>query len=227
MSYLWNEFNIKTFPAETIVYRDGVFCDALSTIENGPIDKKYDLPVHIIYIGEIAGKCRLDIEISAENQPVFLSMKIKNKKPAFLDVFIKNTGKKSVMHGNILIENMSDLEFNCCGFNSADQTDVSVHTKLVAHGAGKSKLTGTATINAECEKCISDIDFAALALDENAKIEFMPAQRIGAVPTSAKHSASIYHPSMPQILYLRQSGLSGAEATTALREAFENSFELF
>ena len=45
MSYMWNEFNIKTFPAETIVYRDGEYCPDLSTLENKPIDKKYDLPV--------------------------------------------------------------------------------------------------------------------------------------------------------------------------------------
>ena len=67
---MWDEFNIKTFPAETIVFRDGVFCPDLSTLESTNVDKKYDLPVHIIYIGEIAGKCRLEINIGAENQSV-------------------------------------------------------------------------------------------------------------------------------------------------------------
>ena len=112
MSYMWNEFNIKTFPAETIVYRDGVYCPDLSTLENKPIDKKYDLPVHIIYIGEITGNCRLNIELNSENQPVFLTVKIKNKKPAFFNIFIKNTGKnsKSVLSGTAKIHKNCD---NC------------------------------------------------------------------------------------------------------------------
>ena len=53
---MWNEFNIKTFPAETIVYRDGLYCPELSTIDNENVNKKYDLPVHIIYVGELKDK---------------------------------------------------------------------------------------------------------------------------------------------------------------------------
>ena len=34
MSYLWQEFNIKTFEAETLVFRDGVFCEDLSDYES-------------------------------------------------------------------------------------------------------------------------------------------------------------------------------------------------
>ena len=218
---MWNEFNIKTFPAETLVYRDGVFCADLSTISVGKIDKKYDLPVHIIYIGE------MDIEISADDQPVFLSAKIKNKKPAFLNIFIKNTGKNSVMRGTVLVENMSRLEFDCTGENAADENEISVHTRLIAYGGTKSKISGTAVINAGANNCTSDIDFTALALENNAKIEFMPAQRISAIPQSAKHSASIYHPTPMQILYLRSAGLSMAEVDSTIREAFENNFELF
>ena len=89
MSYMWDEFNIKTFPAETIVYRDGVFCKDLSTLSDTDIKNKYNKPVHIIYVGEISNTCKLNINILAENQPVFLSINIKNKKPAFLNIFIK------------------------------------------------------------------------------------------------------------------------------------------
>ena len=38
MSYLWQEFNIKTFPAETLVFRDGVFYEDLSDYENIEFD---------------------------------------------------------------------------------------------------------------------------------------------------------------------------------------------
>ena len=73
MSYMWDEFNIKTFAAETIVYRDGVYCADLSTLPCAPIGTRYDLPVHIIYIGEIAGKNNLEILVGAENQKIIVS----------------------------------------------------------------------------------------------------------------------------------------------------------
>ena len=123
MSYMWDEFNIKTFAAETIVYRDGLYCADLSTLPDGTIDSHYDLPVHIIYIGEIAGKCRLNIDISVANQPVFLDVRVKNKKPAFLNIFIKNTGKNSELRGHVLLENESKLTFDCIATHEQENTD--------------------------------------------------------------------------------------------------------
>ena len=221
MSYMWNEFNIKTFPAETIVFRDGVYCEELSTLPNGPIDKKYDLPVHIIYVGEIAGKCRLDIDVSAENQKVVLSANIKNKTPAFLNIFIKNTGKDSEINGVVLMDNSSDLEYECFAHHMCKNTTVLIKNKLLAEKNSKSKLTGTAVIDKGCIDCKSDISFAAIS-DQGAKIEFMPAQRISAEPIAADHSASIYRATDAQITYLRSAGLSGAEVDTVIKEAFLN-----
>ena len=63
MSYMWENFNIKPFPAETIVYRDGEYCPELSTIKDGSINKHYDLPVHIIYVGDIDDKKDLNINV--------------------------------------------------------------------------------------------------------------------------------------------------------------------
>ena len=85
---MWNEFNIKTFPAETIVFRDGVYCGELSTLPNAPINKNYDLPVHVIYVGEIVGENNLEILVGADNQKVCISANVKIKKPAFLNIFI-------------------------------------------------------------------------------------------------------------------------------------------
>ena len=226
MSYMWDEFNIKTFPAETIVFRDGVFCPDLSTLESTNVDKKYDLPVHIIYIGEIAGKCRLEINISAENQSVYLSARIKNKKPAFLNIFIKNAGKNSEFRGHVMLENNDAINYECIAHHFMPNTTILVKTKLLAEKNTVSKISGTAIIDKNCDNTNSDISFTALA-DKTARIEFMPAQRISAIPTSAEHSASIYQPSPPQIQYLRMAGLSGAEVDTALRAAFTNDFPLF
>ena len=209
MSYMWNEFNIKTMPAETIVYRNGLFCPELSTLGGAVIDKNYDVPVHIIYVGEISGENRLNIDILVPNQPVFFN------------IFIKNTGKNSEIHGGVLLENNNDLTYNITANHAAADTTICVKSKLVAGKNTKSKLSGTAIIEKNAGNTISDIAFSALA-DKTARIEFMPAQRISSVPKSADHSASIFHPSDYQIEYLRSAGLSGAETIAAMREAFMN-----
>ena len=223
MSYLWNEFNIKTFPAETIVFRDDIYMADLSTLENAPIDKNYDLPVHIIYIGEITGKNRLNIDVLVKNQKVFFSADIKIKKPAFLNIFIKNAGKNSEIYGQVMITNENEFEYDCTAHHTEKNTGIFVKTKLFGRENSKSKLSGTAIIDNGCDGCESDIGFSALA-EQNAKIEFMPSQRISAEPISAEHSASIYRPNDAQILFLRQAGLSGEEVNNAMIEAFKNDF---
>ena len=226
MSYMWNNFNIKPFPAETIVYRDGEYCADLSTLPNGPINKNYDLPVHIIYVGEIAGKCRLNIDVNVENQKVCLSVNIKNKKPAFFNIFIKNTGKNSEILGHILLDNYDNLTYDCVAHHLSANTGIFLQNKLIANKNSISKLSGVAIINKNCPECDSDINFAAIAA-RDAKIEFLPAQRISSIPTNAGHSASIYLPKPVQIEYLRVAGLGTLEIDNVMREAFMNDFSLF
>lgn len=223
---MWKEFNIKTFAAETLVYRDGVFCPDLSTLESADINKKTSLPVHIIYIGEIAGKNDLNINISAQNQRVFLSVRVKNKLPAFLNIFIKNTGKNSELRGHVMLTNAANLTYDCTAHHSAQDTGILVKTKIIAEKDSTSVLSGTAIIDKNCENVISDIGFSALA-DKTAKITFTPAQRISAIPAAADHSAAFYHPTDFQIQYLRGAGMATGEVKDALREAFMNDFPLF
>ena len=226
MSYMWENFNIKPFPAETIVYRDGEFCAERSTIKNGAINKNYDLPVHIIYVGELAGKNKLNIDVNVPNQNVFLSVNVKNKKPAFFNIFIKNTGKNSEIRGHIIVDNYDKLEYNCTAEHLSANTGVFLQNKLIANKNSVSKLSGVAIINKDCPECNSDISFSAIA-DKDAKIEFLPAQRISSVPHNAGHSASIYSPKPIQIQFLRSAGLSSTEITDVMREAFINDFSLF
>lgn len=223
MSYLWTEFNIKTFPAETVVFRNGVFCPELSTLPSADIDKTYDLPVHIIYIGDLAGKNELNINISAQNQKVILSARVKNKNPAFLNIFIKNTGKNSELRGYVLIENAGNFEYNCQAVHGEKNTAILIKNKLLAGKNSKSVLSGTAVIEQGATDCTSDIAFSAMA-EPGARIEFQPAQRIRAVPKSADHSAAIYRGTDAQIEYLRMSGLGSDAVNDALREAFLNDF---
>ena len=223
MSYMWENFNIKPFPAETIVYRDGEYCPKLSTIKNGPINKKYDLPVHIIYVGNIEGENLLNIDINIPDQEVVLSVNVKNKKPAFFNIFIKNTGKNSKLTGHILLENFDKLTYECTAHHLSANTGIFLQNKLIAHKDSISKMSGVAIIDKNCPDCDSNIDFSAIS-DKCAKIEFLPAQRISSVPTSAGHSASIFAPKPIQIQYLRESGLGQSEIDDVIREAFINDF---
>jgi hypothetical protein len=226
MNYLWQEFNIKTFPAETIVFRDSVFQPELSTLESLSISKHYNKPIHIIYVGEIEGDKKLDIDISVPDQEVFLSVKIQNKKPAFLNIFIKNTGKKSSFIGKIIAQNYSELKIEKFGHHKESDTIIKIDTKIIAHKDSKSKLLGTAKIDKNIQNCDSDIKFYALA-DKSAQIEFLPAQLISSVPQSADHSASIYKATNTQIEFLQESGLSTTEVKKVLEEAFINDSDLF
>ena len=221
MSYMWNEFNIKTFPAETIVYRDGKYYPDLSTLENKTIDKKYDLPVHIIYVGEISDDNNLNIELGADNQDVILTVKIKNKKPAFFNIFIKNAGKNSKITANVFIENFSEITYKCLTKHLSPDSDIFVTNKIWGDKNSKSVLSGSAIINKNCENCGSDLSFSAM-IEQGAKIDFMPAQRISSIPKQADHSASIYTPTDAQILYMRQAGLGTLEIKDVTKEAFLN-----
>jgi len=235
---LWNEFNIKTFPAETIVFRDGIFQPELSTLSSvasrqSPvvrIGQFYELPIHVIYVGEIENQNNLEIDISDDSRHttgdsvdrrLFLTIKILNKKPAFFNIFIKNAGENSLVHSTILVQNYADLEIDVTATHLAENTGIFIKTKIVAHHESKTKVTGAANINPDCKNCESEISLAALA-DPSAIIEFKPWQLIAAAPKSAEHSAAIYHGTAPQIEYLRTAGLGTTEIKKALEEAFLN-----
>lgn len=239
MPYLWNKFNIKTFPANTVVFVDGVFKPELSETNgvleikdnNIIIDKESDLPVHIIHVGEITGLFKINCEISAPDTTVFLTTKLSTKTagprqhqiPAFLNIFIKNTGKNSIFNGKVLAQNYGWLEINEKAGHFAENTDIFISNKIVAHSGSETKLSGIAEIAPGYAQCKSDINFAAMAADD-AKILFSPNQRISTIPASAAHSASIWRGSDAQIEYLRTAGLSGAEIKKVLEEAFTNDF---
>ena len=225
---MWNEFNIKTFLAETIVYRNGVYQPEISTLpELKNIDKKYDLPIHIIYVGKISGENTLNINLDSENQPVFLSINTENNFPAFLNIFIKNAGKNSKIFGHILLTNSSNLTVKISAEHKCSDTEILLQTKIIGKKDSFSKISGTAIIDKNCENTESNISFAGLATDKSAKIQFTPEQRISSVPEFAEHSAYMFHILPTQELYLRESGLSGAEVETSMIESFMNDFNLF
>ena len=226
MSYIWQDFNIKTMPAETIVFRDGVFCPELSTLSLPEISKNYDLPVHIIYVGELVGKNNLDINIheNVKNQAIFLSARVTVNSIADFSILVKNSGVGSELRGFVVIQNHGNVKFNADAHHLAVNTGIFIKSRLVAYKNSTSEINGTAHIYKYCENARSDIQMSAIA-EKGAKIIFRPAQKISSVPESAAHSANIAHYTAPQIEYLHQSGLNDADIDNVLKEAFVNDID--
>ena len=230
MSYLWQEFNIKTFPAETLVFRDGVFCEDLSDYENIEFDSEKNLisvnktpklPIHIIYIGEISGDINFNIDINTENSNIVMDLKTTNKTPAFLNIFIKNTGKNSVFNGYIIDKNYDKLKINVIGQHLNENTGIFVKTRVAAYKNTLTDLQGCAKIEKNAINSDSDISFSVMA-DKDAKIILKPTQYINSVPKNAVHNSSLYKPNQNQINYLCESGLGEIEIKKVLEEAFLN-----
>ena len=228
MSYIWNKFNIKTFPAQTIVYCDGYYQEQFSTLpETSDFFTQYDLPIHIIYVGNINGENTLNINLFTQNQPIYLTINTENKFPAFLNVFIKNTGKNSDVKGHILCKNSSDLTLKIVAEHDAPESGIMMQTKIIGNKNSYSRVSGAAIINTNCVAARSDLSFYGYLPDKSAKIRFKPSQRILSVPEYANHSASMFQINKNQECYLRESGLSGAEVKDAMLEAFMKDFNLF
>ena len=138
-----------------------------------------------------------------------------------MNIFIKNAGKNSEITGSVIMENYSELDYDCNARHLAENTTIAIKNKLLASKTSVSKLSGVAIIDKHCINCKSDIGFTAMA-EQGAKIEFLPAQRISAEPIAADHSAAMYEPTEFQIQYLRQAGLGTFEVRDALKEAFTN-----
>ena len=233
MQYLWEKFNVKTFPAETVVFVDGEFRPELSDPGSGitvstdenitiTIDKCHDIPVHIIYVGEIDGDRKLYIKNKfgdKGSQLVFFTVKLHIKKPAFLQFFIENAGKNSTTDANIVIQNESDLKLHFFSDHLVENTGLFVKNRVLAHENSNTELYGSAKIVGDASGCESDMSFSAMCAP-SAKIKMSPNQRIASVPDDARHSASIYRGTAPQIQFLGRAGMTAEQIKKILEDAF-------
>jgi len=228
MSYLWQEFNIKTFVAETLVFRDGEYCEELSEYENIDFDKTSNsisvnktpkIPVHIIYIGDVSGDINFDININAPDVKMVLDIRTVNKLPTFLNISVKNSGINSVFDCQIVDKNQNNLKINIKAQHLVENTSIFAKTRVAAYKNTVTDLQGLAKIEKNAINANSDISFSVMA-DKDAKIIMKPTQYINAVPENAKHSSALYKPDENQVTYLRESGLGTIEVKQVLEEAF-------
>ncbi|MDR0804069.1 MAG: hypothetical protein LBO08_03220 [Rickettsiales bacterium] len=212
MNYLWQEFNIKTFPANTIVYLDGILRDDLSD------NSDPNLPTHVIFVGDISGNHKLEI-INSQ----FLTVKIKVKKTAFLDIFIKNTEKNNNISANLVCFNESSLKVGIKACNFTKNTEIFVKAKILAGSGSETDLLAAAEIAKSAPGAKSDVFLSAMCAPDIKSLRFHPAQIISSIPDSAQHSADIFAGTPQQIQYLGESGMTNAEIKAVLEESFINS----
>lgn len=215
MTYAFDDFkNIRTFPANTRVYRDGVFAPEISSPDEGA-----DLPLHIIHIGNITGMANWFIDI---NDPVnvFLTARIETSGATKLRIEINPNLENIGFDGKLIIRNTGGLDLEIIANNNRNDTKIRAETKLFAAAGSENHLVGLSNIPSDITGAETDISFRSLC-DRHVKlIEMSPAQRIASVPKSAEHSASIYRPAPSQIKYLETAGLSDADAADLLGHAF-------
>jgi Fe-S cluster assembly scaffold protein SufB len=214
MAYLFDEFkNIRTFPARTRVYRDGVLVPELSS------DEDSNLPLHIIHIGNITGVQNWFVDMN-DSEKVFFTARVAATGATNIRMEINANLPGLEFDGKIIIKNSGSLDLSASGNNNRDSTKIKLLTKLFAAAGSENRLTGVANVPAETSDIETDISFAALLEDGVKTLVISPAQRISGVPKGAGHSASIYNPAPAQIQYLSAAGLSPAESAELLNRAF-------
>ncbi|MDR1071427.1 MAG: SufD family Fe-S cluster assembly protein [Rickettsiales bacterium] len=215
MSYLFDHFkNIRTFPANTRVYRDGVFAPELSSENEGP-----GLPLHIIHIGKITGDHNWVIDMGGPRD-VFLTARIETEGAANISVEIDANLENMGFDGRMIVKNAGNLTLDVVGNNNKSGTRIRVETKLFADAGSESELRGLANIPADVSGAESDIGFSALCDPRAKSLAMSPAQRISSAPASAGHSASIYRPPAAQARYLETAGLTELESADLLNKVF-------
>jgi len=214
MSYLFDDFkNIRTFPAATSVYRNGVFAPDLSEDSDDA-----SLPLHIIHVGEISGGHKWFIDMN-EPRNVFLTARIATSDTK-IDIEVNPNLPNLSFDGLIFCKNAGKVKINIIGNNNRDNTKIKIAVRLFAGAGSESVLAGLANIPAENIGSETDINFSALCDPAAALVKMAPAQRISSVPADARHAASIYSPAKRQIQYLETAGLSAAESVELLNKAF-------
>jgi hypothetical protein len=216
MNYLWNEFDIPTFPSKTLVFLDGVFRADLSTSESLEI-KADALPTHII----IKGGNRLPHEIVLDAGAVVYMTALINGGDNKVNIVAKGAGARFL--AGIYIENDLFAKIDITANHLANDTEISADTRIFANKNSDTSAGVCANIGSNLIGVKNSLNFQVLA-DKNIKnLKITPNQFINSEKINASHGASMDTGSPEAIRFLEESGLNSDEVNTALIEAFRNS----
>jgi Fe-S cluster assembly protein SufB len=106
--------------------------------------------------------------------------------------------------------------------HAADETTSNIMSKSISIGKGLSTYRGLVRIPKQFSKCKNNTECDALLINSNSRTATYPAIVVQGGSNSVQHEASVSKVSAEQIFYMRQRGLTEAEAVSLSVNGFVN-----
>lgn len=106
--------------------------------------------------------------------------------------------------------------------HAADETSSNIVAKSISVGTGRSSYRGIVHIPKNLKHCKNNTECDALLINNNSRTDTYPAISVRGDGNSVQHEASVSKVSAEQIFYMRQRGLSEAQAMSLSVNGFVN-----
>ena len=106
--------------------------------------------------------------------------------------------------------------------HAADETSSNIVAKSISLGTGRSSYRGIVHIPKNLKYCKNNTECDALLINNNSRTDTYPAITVRGDGNSVQHEASVSKVSAEQIFYMRQRGLSEAQAMSLSVNGFVN-----
>ena len=106
--------------------------------------------------------------------------------------------------------------------HAADETTSNIIAKSISIGKGRSSYRGLVQIPGHLGNCRNNTECDALLINSNSRTDTYPAITVRGDGNAVQHEASVSKVSAEQIFYMRQRGLSEAQAVSLSVNGFVN-----
>jgi Fe-S cluster assembly protein SufB len=106
--------------------------------------------------------------------------------------------------------------------HGASNTRSSIVSKSISVGQGRASYRGLVEIDSKARRCVNNIECDALLINPSSRAHTYPAIHVSGSDNTVQHEASVSKISEEQIFYMRQRGLSEAEAVSLSVNGFIN-----
>ena len=106
--------------------------------------------------------------------------------------------------------------------HAADETTSNIISKSISLGTGRSSYRGLVHMPKTYKNCKNNTECDALLINTNSRTDTYPAITVRGDKNSVQHEASVSKVSAEQIFYMRQRGMSEAEAMSLSVNGFVN-----
>lgn len=106
--------------------------------------------------------------------------------------------------------------------HAADETTSNIVAKSISVGTGRSSYRGIVNVPPNLKGCKNNTECDALLINSNSRTDTYPAISVRGDGNSVQHEASVSKVSAEQIFYMRQRGMSEAQAMSLSVNGFVN-----